>query len=189
MSLFESQAWYLIAREDPSLFSTVLDSKYNGYSSQMIDAIIKVTPQVSEATKVASVVRAFMYAELVHELIQLLESILFSPQTQEEFKTNSNLANLLMLTALKVGKSNDDLCKYLDRLKNISSEDLAMISISMERFEIAVRILKRAEQHERAMEIILNQMKDPKLAREYLEETNDSKARSKFEEWEKNNLR
>lgn len=97
--MFKQQARYLVARRDPALWATVLTIE-NTHRRQLIDQVVATAlPETQDPEDVSISVKAFMAADLPHELIQLLEKLVLEGSS---FNENRNLQNLLILTAIKV---------------------------------------------------------------------------------------
>ena len=73
----------------------------------------------------STTVKAFMAADLPHELIELLERIVLQGS---DFSENKNLQNLLILTAIKADK--ERVMEYINRLDNFDGPEIAKIAIS-----------------------------------------------------------
>ena len=98
-SMFKQQSRYLVARRDAALWSLVLNPS-NTYRRQLIDQVVSTAlPETQDPEDVSISVKAFMAADLPHELIQLLEKLVLEGSS---FNENRNLQNLLILTAIKV---------------------------------------------------------------------------------------
>lgn len=96
--LFRMQAKYLVERQNEALWERVLTPE-NPHRKQVIDSIVAhALPETKNADEVSNTVKAFMAAELPHELIELLERIVLH---NSGFANNENLQNLLILTAVK----------------------------------------------------------------------------------------
>merc|ERR1719217_1920833 len=101
--LFKQQARYLVERQDLDLWATVLTEE-NEHRRQCIDAVVQTAlPETKNPDVVSTTVKAFMQAELPNELIDLLEKIVLTANS--EFSDNRNLQNLLILQAIKADKS------------------------------------------------------------------------------------
>ena len=73
--LFRMQAKYLVERQDEDLWAKVLRED-NQHRKQVIDSIVSsALPETKDEHEVSNTVKAFMAAELPHELIELLERI------------------------------------------------------------------------------------------------------------------
>ena len=80
-------------------------------------------PETKNADEVSCAVKAFMTAELPHELIELLERIVLH---NSGFANNENLQNLLILTAIKADQPK--VMDYINRLDNYDGVELARIA-------------------------------------------------------------
>ena len=68
----------------------------------LIDQVVQTAlPETRDPDHVSTTVKAFMAADLPHELIELLERIVLQGS---DFSENKNLQNLLILTAIKADK-------------------------------------------------------------------------------------
>jgi clathrin heavy chain len=92
------QARYLVERQNEELWGKVLIPE-NPNRKSVIDQVVQTAlPETKNADEVSCTVKAFMTAELPHELIELLERIVLH---NSGFANNRNLQNLLILTAIK----------------------------------------------------------------------------------------
>ena len=82
-------------------------------------------PETRDPDHVSTTVKAFMAADLPHELIELLERIVLQGS---DFSDNKNLQNLLILTAIKADK--ERVMEYINRLDNFDGPEIAKIAIS-----------------------------------------------------------
>ncbi|GLT54485.1 hypothetical protein SLA2020_276780 [Shorea laevis] len=74
-SLFKLQARYVVERMDGDLWENVLNPE-NVYRRQLIDQVVSTAlPESKSPEQVSAAVKAFMTADLPHELIELLEKI------------------------------------------------------------------------------------------------------------------
>ncbi len=114
--LFRLQAKYVTERQSAELWQYVLDPATNGeYRKQVIDQVVSTTlPECTNPDEVSTAVKAFIQAELPHELIELLEKIVLHTS---DFSDNRNLQNLLILTAIKADCSK--VMDYVNRLGEI----------------------------------------------------------------------
>ena len=81
---------------DGDLWDKVLQPE-NEYRRQLIDQVVSTAlPESKSPEQVSAAVKAFMTADLPHELIELLEKIVLQ---NSAFSGNFNLQNLLILTA------------------------------------------------------------------------------------------
>jgi len=87
-----------VERKDPELWVTVLKPE-NQHRTSLIENVTTIPladSQDDEEVKIT--VKAFIDAKLQHELIDLLEKLVFH---NSKFKENGTLQNLLVLTAFK----------------------------------------------------------------------------------------
>jgi len=86
---------------EPALWAKVLADE-NEFRRQLIDQVVSTAlPESKNPDQVSVTVKAFMTADLPHELIELLEKIVLQ---NSAFSGNPNLQNLLILTAIKADK-------------------------------------------------------------------------------------
>nr|GMC59170.1 clathrin heavy chain 1 [Ipomoea batatas] len=112
-SLFKLQARYVVERMDADLWDKVLNPE-NEFRRQLIDQVVSTAlPESKSPEQVSAAVKAFMTADLPHELIELLEKIVLQ---NSAFSGNFNLQNLLILTAIKADPSR--VMDYVNRLDN-----------------------------------------------------------------------
>eukprot|EP00299_Pterocystis_sp_00344_P020124 c9905_g1_i1.p1 GENE.c9905_g1_i1~~c9905_g1_i1.p1 ORF type:complete len:1692 (-),score=393.52 c9905_g1_i1:99-5132(-) len=165
--LFKQQAAYLVDRSDETLWSKVL-TKDNTHMRPLIDQVVGVVlPQCRDAAKVGSTVKAFMTAELPHELIELLEKIVLHGS---DFSQNDNLQNLLILTAIKADTSR--VMDYIHRMDNYHGLEIANIAVNSELYEEALAIYVKFNYPEDAIKVIIDHIRDIKRAEEYAEKVN-----------------
>ncbi|KAK8705578.1 hypothetical protein V6N13_049176 [Hibiscus sabdariffa] len=79
---------------------------------------------------VSAAVKAFMTADLPHELIELLEKILLH---NSSFSGNFNLQNLLILTAIKPDPSR--VMDYINRLDNFDGHAVGEVAVEAQLIE------------------------------------------------------
>jgi len=167
--LFKQQAAYLVDRSDEALWAKVLTPE-NSHMRHVVDQVVGVAlPQCRDANKVGSTVKAFMTAELPHELIELLEKIVLHGS---DFAQNENLQNLLILTAIKADPTR--VMDYINRLENYHGMEIANIAVGSELFEEALAIYKKFNYHEEAARVMLDHLHDLARAEEYAEKVNQA---------------
>ncbi|XP_030741318.2 clathrin heavy chain 2 [Echinops telfairi] len=89
-ALFKSEACYLVRRKDPELWAHVLEET-NPYRRQLVDQVVQTAlPATQDPEEVSSTIKAFMAADLPHELLELLKKIVldnsvFSEHRRMEF--------------------------------------------------------------------------------------------------------
>ncbi len=149
--LFRQLARYLVDRQDPDLWATVL-SDANEHKRAIVDQVVQTAlPESKSPEQVSTTVKAFMTADLPNELIELLEKIVLEGT---QFSNNKNLQNLLILTAVKADKTR--VADYVARLDNYDATDIALICISSELFEEAFSIYKKFNHNTLAVVVLLD---------------------------------
>uniref|UniRef100_A0A0E0RCL7 Clathrin heavy chain n=1 Tax=Oryza rufipogon TaxID=4529 RepID=A0A0E0RCL7_ORYRU len=123
-SLFKLQARYVVERMDGDLWDKVLQPE-NEYRRQLIDQVVSTAlPESKSPEQVSAAVKAFMTADLPHELIELLEKIVLQ---NSAFSGNFNLQNLLILTAIKADPSR--VMDYVNRLDNFDGPAVGEVAV------------------------------------------------------------
>mmetsp|Transcript_7206 Transcript_7206/g.12899 ORF Transcript_7206/g.12899 Transcript_7206/m.12899 type:complete len:1693 (+) Transcript_7206:262-5340(+) len=169
--LFKDQARYCVERQDMGLWERVLSGD-NPHRRRVIDETVQTAlPESKNPDEVSTTVKAFMTAELPNELIELLEKIVLHG---DEFSNNSNLQNLLILTAIKADSTR--VMDYIHRLDNFDGPDIAKIacSDSYQVFEEAFEIYKKFKQNVDAIDVLLNHLEDLDRAVEFAQRCDES---------------
>ncbi|CAM6046417.1 unnamed protein product [Sphagnum compactum] len=150
-SLFKLQARYVVERMEPELWAKVLDPE-NPCRRQLIDQVVSTAlPESKNPEQVSATVKAFMTADLPHELIELLEKIVLQ---NSAFSGNPNLQNLLILTAIKADKSR--VMDYINRLDNFDGPAVGEIAVGAELYEEAFAIFKKFNLNVQAVNVLLD---------------------------------
>lgn len=118
-------------------------------------------PETKNADEVSCAVKAFMTAELPHELIELLERIVLH---NSGFANNENLQNLLVLTAIKADQTK--VMDYINRLDNYDGAELARIAQEddYKLYDEALCIYKKFGDSVEAIKVILHKLNNIKSA-------------------------
>ena len=154
-SMFKHQARYLVKRRNPELWASVLDVS-NVHRRSLIDQVVGTAlPETQDPEDVSVTVKAFMAADLPNELIELLEKLVIEGSA---FSENSNLQNLLILTAIKADKSR--VMDYVLKLDNYDAPDIANIAVGSELFEEAFAIYKKYDQCVNAINVLILNVND-----------------------------
>eukprot|EP00177_Eucheuma_denticulatum_P003509 GFKZ01006348.1.p1 GENE.GFKZ01006348.1~~GFKZ01006348.1.p1 ORF type:complete len:1728 (+),score=282.49 GFKZ01006348.1:317-5500(+) len=163
-SLFKDQARYLVDRCSPELYEQVLDE--NNENRQLIveQIISNALPDTREPNKISGAVKAFMTANMPDKLMEMLEKLVLQT-SNSTFSRNTNLQNLLILTAIKADSGR--VMEYIRRLDNYDAEDVAQVAVGEELFEQAFAIHQKFDQHPLAIGILLDHLKDFPRAEEY----------------------
>eukprot|EP00850_Spirogloea_muscicola_P020441 SM000216S06567 [mRNA] locus=s216:162875:173433:+ [translate_table: standard] len=110
-------------------------------------------PESKNPDQVSVTVKAFMTADLPHELIELLEKIVLQ---NSAFSGNPNLQNLLILTAIKADKSR--VMDYISRLDNFDGPAVGNIAVGLELYEEAFAIFKKFNLNVKAVDVLLDNL-------------------------------
>ncbi|CEH18551.1 clathrin heavy chain [Ceraceosorus bombacis] len=166
-TMFKHQARYLVMRRQLDLWSIVLQPD-NVNRRQLIDQVTSTAvPESTNPDDVSVTVKAFMAADLPHELIELLEKIVLE---QSAFNDNRSLQNLLMLTAVRTDKGK--VMNYIDRLSGYDVDEIAKIAIDHGLYEEAFRIFSKAEQHTDAMNVLVEHVVSIERGQQYANKLN-----------------
>jgi clathrin heavy chain len=161
-SLFKLQARYVVERMEPDLWLKVLDPE-NPCRRQLIDQVVSTAlPESKNPEQVSATVKAFMTADLPHELIELLEKIVLQ---NSAFSGNPNLQNLLILTAIKADTSR--VMDYIHRLDNFDGPAVGEIAVGAELYEEAFAIFKKFDLNVQAVNVLLDNMRSIDRAVEF----------------------
>lgn len=125
-----------------------------------------------------------MSADLPIELIELLEKIILEPSP---FSENKNLQNLLMLTAVRADKGK--VVGYIDKLQNYDSGDIARIATEHGLYEEAFLIYKKYEQHEMAINVLVEHIVSLDRGVEYATKVNKPEVWSRLAKAQLDGLR
>ncbi|KAG4966379.1 hypothetical protein JHK82_040561 [Glycine max] len=103
---------------------------------------------------VSAAVKAFMTADLPHELIELLEKIVLQ---NSAFSGNFNLQNLLILTAIKADPSR--VMDYINRLDNFDGPAVGEVAVEANLYEEAFAIFKKFNLNVQAVNVLLDNLR------------------------------
>ncbi|KAI8057181.1 hypothetical protein BDF22DRAFT_669946 [Syncephalis plumigaleata] len=174
-SMFKHQAKYLVKRREPELWTQVLDTS-NPFRRAVIDQVVSsALPDSQDPEDVSNAVKAFMAANLPHELIELLDKIIME---NSAFSDNRSLQNLLILTAIKSDKSR--VMDYITRLDNYDAPDVAGLAVGSGLYEEAFVIYRKHNQHASAISVLLDNLEDLDRALEYAERCDEAEVWSKL---------
>ncbi|GAB2274517.1 Clathrin heavy chain [Dionaea muscipula] len=162
-SLFKLQARYVVERMDLELWEKVLSPDNNEYRRQLIDQVVSTAlPESKSPEQVSAAVKAFMTADLPHELIELLEKIVLQ---NSAFSGNFNLQNLLILTAIKADPSR--VMDYINRLDNFDGPAVGEVAVEAQLYEEAFAIFKKFNLNVQAVNVLLDNIHDINRAVEF----------------------
>lgn len=161
-AMFKLQARYVVDRQDMTLWEKVLEEE-NPNRRQLIDQVVSTAlPECKNPEQVSVAVKAFMAAELQTELIELLEKIVLN---NTSFSNNSNLQNLLIITAIKSDPSR--VKDYILRLDNFDGPAVGEIAVGYELFEEAFEIYRKFGQKSLAIKVLLENIGDLNRSHEF----------------------
>ncbi|KAF7816495.1 clathrin heavy chain 1 [Senna tora] len=161
-SLFKLQARYVVERMDADLWEKVLNPD-NAYRRQLIDQVVSTAlPESKSPEQVSAAVKAFMTADLPHELIELLEKIVLQ---NSAFSGNFNLQNLLILTAIKADPSR--VMDYINRLDNFDGPAVGEMAVEAQLYEEAFAIFKKFNLNVQAVNVLLDNIRSIDRAVEF----------------------
>jgi len=168
--MYRLQARYLVERQAPELWAQVL-SPDNEHRKHIVDQVVSTAlPETTDQYQVAAAVKAFIDADLPHELIELLEKIVLR---NGQFGDNKNLQNLLILTAIRADKSR--VMDYVNRLNNFDGAEIAKVAVGdYNLYEEAFQIYKKFNMNNEAMDTLLTNMSNLDRASEFASRVNDA---------------
>ncbi|MED6187585.1 hypothetical protein PIB30_077852, partial [Stylosanthes scabra] len=153
-SLFKLQARYVVERMDSDLWDKVLNPE-NEFRRLLIDQVVSTAlPESQSPEQVSAAVKAFMTADLPHELIELLEKIVLQ---NSAFNGNFNLQNLLILTAIKADPSR--VMDYINRLDNFDGPAVGELAVEAQLYEEAFSIFKKFNLNVQAANVLLDNLR------------------------------
>ncbi|ONM20142.1 Clathrin heavy chain 2 [Zea mays] len=147
---------------DGDLWDKVLQPE-NEYRRQLIDQVVSTAlPESKSPEQVSAAVKAFMTADLPHELIELLEKIVLQ---NSAFSGNFNLQNLLILTAIKADPSR--VMDYVNRLDNFDGPAVGEVAVEAQLYEEAFAIFKKFNLNVQAVDVLLDNIRSIERAEEF----------------------
>ncbi|VAI30580.1 unnamed protein product [Triticum turgidum subsp. durum] len=152
----------MFERMDGDLWDKVLQPD-NEYRRQFIDQVVSTAlPESKSPEQVSAAVKAFMTADLPHELIELLEKIVLQ---NSAFSGNFNLQNLLILTAIKADSSR--VMDYVNRLDNFDGPAVGEVAVEAQLYEEAFAIFKKFNLNVQAVDVLLDNIRSIERAEEF----------------------
>ncbi|PIA26535.1 hypothetical protein AQUCO_09100016v1 [Aquilegia coerulea] len=146
---------------DSDLWEKVL-SPDNEYRRKLIDQVVTALPECKSAEQVSAAIKAFMTADLPHELIELLEKLVLHNSV---FGGNFNLQNLLILSAIKADASR--VMDYIHRLDNFDGPAVGEVAVEAELYEEAFSIFKKFNLNIPAVNVLLDNIQNIERAVEF----------------------
>jgi len=183
-SMFKEQARYLLKKSDSSLWAEVLIES-NENKKQLTDAVISYgVSEFTDPEPIFIAVKAFMSSGLKSELIKLLEKIVLE---ESPFSSNSNLQNLLMVSAIKYDTSR--VSNYIEKLDKYDPEEIGTMCVEGGLNEEAYEIYNSHELFSKAMKVILDNMMSLDRGLEYASKIDKKELWSQLGEAQLNGLR
>eukprot|EP00834_Sanchytrium_tribonematis_P005493 NODE_336_length_9298_cov_0.577889.p1 type:complete len:1760 gc:universal NODE_336_length_9298_cov_0.577889:589-5868(+) len=174
-NMFKHLSKYLISRKNMETWGLVLNQKEqtspesaqgakspsssllsSAQLKQLVDQVKQSLSESHEPEDVSTTVKAFMNANLQHELVELLDKLLLN---DTPFTDNRNLQNLLILTAIQSDPQR--VKQYINQLMNYDAPDVAQLCIDHNLLHEAYLIYDKYEQHPDALEILIRIAEDP----------------------------
>jgi len=176
---YKDLAKHLVERQDLQFWSNVLtedsqdnDIKEDEHRQSVIDQVINsILPECRQSEQIVTTVKAFMNADIPHLLIQLLEKIVLHSINSDynNFRNNSNLQNLLIITAIKSDPSK--ITGYIEDLDNYDGISIAKICKEEDNklYQEAFLIYKKFNHNVEAIDVLLYDLNDLERAKEFAE--------------------
>ncbi|KAG5061111.1 hypothetical protein JHK87_002140 [Glycine soja] len=121
--------------------------------TQFLEHLVSEGSQDVHVHNALAAVKAFMTADLPHELIELLEKIVLQ---NSAFSGNFNLQNLLILTAVKADPSR--VMDYINRLDNFDGPAVGEVAVEAQLYEEAFSIFKKFNLNVQAVNVLLDNL-------------------------------
>ncbi|KAH8919125.1 clathrin heavy chain [Atractiella rhizophila] len=174
-SMFKHQARYLVKRRSPELWAQVLAAD-NLHKRSLVDQVVgTAVPESTNPDDVSVTVKAFLTADMPHELIELLEKIILEPSA---FSDNANLKKLLVLTAVKADKAK--VVGYVEKLDGYDVPEIAAISIEHGLYEEAFTVYKKHNMHLEAVNVLVEYIVSLDRAVQYAQKANQPQVWSRL---------
>ncbi|RZF40357.1 hypothetical protein LSTR_LSTR008787 [Laodelphax striatellus] len=170
-SLFRLEARYLIERGEPQLWAQVLNEK-NASRKSLVDHVVKLLLETRNSDEITTTIKAFVAADVTHELLELLERLIFDNTTLSEFSTNGTLQNLLLLTAIKTDKSR--VLEYINRLNAYDPAIISSVAINNGLYEEVTSIYAKFNDNANAILTIINYLDDMERANNFAERCSEA---------------
>lgn len=172
--MYRQQATYLTERKDMELWGKVL-VETNKHRQSVIDQVIQsALPESRDPDEVSVTVKAFMVAKLPHQLIELLEKIVMHGSSN--FRSNKNLQNLLILTAVNADQSK--VMGFVQQLDNYEAGEVASICHKKGLFEEAFYVYKKHDMYKEAIDVLMYNIQDLLRAQEYADRVDQAEVHS-----------
>jgi len=153
---------YVMERMDGGLWKEVLNPG-NVFRRQLIDQVVSTAlPKFKSPDQVSAAVKAFMTANLTHEVIDLLDKIVLH---NSAFSANFTLKSLLILAAIKAGPLR--VMGYINRLDNFDGSAVGKAAVEACLYEEAFSVFKKFNLNLKAVNVLLDNLKTIDRAMEF----------------------
>jgi len=153
---------YVMERMDGGLWKEVLNPG-NVFRRQLIDQVVSTAlPKCKSPDQVSAAVKAFMTANLTHEVIDLLDKIVLH---NSAFSANFTLKSLLILAAIKADPLR--VMGYINRLDNFDGSAVGKAAVEARLYEEAFAIFKKFNLNVKAVNVLLDNLKTIDRAMEF----------------------
>ncbi|XP_058747900.1 clathrin heavy chain 1-like [Vicia villosa] len=161
-SLFNLQASYVVERMNGGLWKKVLNPE-NVFRRKLIDQVVSTAlPKCKSPDQVSAAVKAFMNANLTHEVIELLDKIVLQ---NSSFIGNFNLNGLLIIAAIKADPKR--VMGYINRLDNFDGSAVGKVAVEANLYEEAFAIFKKFNLNVQAVNVLLDNLQTIDRAMEF----------------------
>ncbi|KAK2376500.1 clathrin heavy chain [Trifolium repens] len=161
-SLFKLQARYVMERMDGCLWRKVLNP-WNVYRRKLIDQVVSADlPKCKSPDQVSAAVKAFMSANLTHEVIEILDEMVLQNYA---FKGNFDLKTLLILAAIKADPLR--VMDYINRLDSFNGLAVGKAAAKADLYEEAFASFKKFNLNVHAVNVLLDNLQNIDRAIEF----------------------
>jgi clathrin heavy chain len=166
--MWKPLAKHLVAQKDSEMWATVLNDK-SFDPRYLVEAVRRDALAESKVQEeVVATVRAFMAADMTHEMTTILDQVVMGGQ----FQKNKYLENLLVFSAIKARP--DKVMEYVNRLECYDPVEIGSAAVQAGLHDAAFAVYEKAELKKEAMSVLLNEMDDVPRARGFAVEANDA---------------
>lgn len=159
--MWKQLARHLVKEQNLELWAQVLRNN-TPERKHLVEAVQQTAlPESKVSDEVSCAVRAFMNADMTHELTALLDQIV----VHGEFRKNRFLENLLIMSAIRARR--DKVMEYVNNLQDYDAQDIANIASGSELHEVAFTVYDKHNFKKEAITVIVHDLKDLPRARAY----------------------
>lgn len=159
--MWKQLARHLVKEQNLDLWGQVLRNN-TPERKHLVEAVQQTAlPESKVSDEVSCAVRAFMNADMTHELTALLDQIV----VHGEFRKNRFLENLLIMSAIRARR--DKVMEYVNNLQDYDAQDIANIASGSELHEVAFCVYDKNNFKKEAITVLVQDLKDMPRARSY----------------------